>query len=76
MVITKVFNLIAELIIPIGIPTKEAKVEVETHLVTVKIKRSKCSLQLYKPFYASVSLIYFYLFLQLSNFFFHLYYSV
>ena len=34
-VIAQVFNPIAELVIPIGIPTKEAKVETETHPVIV-----------------------------------------
>ena len=43
-VITKIFNPIAELIIPIGIPTKESKAEMEMHPVTVQIKISKCSI--------------------------------
>ena len=34
----------AELIIPIGIPTKEAKAEMEMHPVTVEINISKCSI--------------------------------
>ena len=33
-VITSIFNFIAELVIPIRIPTKEAKEEMETHAVT------------------------------------------
>ena len=33
-----------ELVIPIGIPTIEAKIEMETHPVTVDIKISKCSI--------------------------------
>ena len=41
-VITQMFNPIAELIIPIGFPTKEAKVEMEIHPVTVEIKISEC----------------------------------
>ena len=36
-VITKIHNPIAELVILIGIPTKEAKAEIETHPVTVEI---------------------------------------
>ena len=36
--ITQIFNPIIELAIPIGIPTKEAKAEIETHPVIVKIK--------------------------------------
>ena len=43
-VITQLFNPIAELVIPIGIPTKEAKAEMEIHPVTVEIKISKCSI--------------------------------
>ena len=43
-VITQIFNPIAELVIPIGIPTEEAKTEMETHPVTVEIKISACSI--------------------------------
>ena len=43
-VIPHIFNHITELLIPIGIPTKEAKAEMEMHLVTVKIKITKCSI--------------------------------
>ena len=43
-VITQFFNPIVELVIPIGIPTKEANEEMETHPLTVKIKISKCSI--------------------------------
>ena len=38
-VITQIFNPIAELVIPIGIWTKEAKAEMETHPVIVEIKQ-------------------------------------
>ena len=38
------FNPIAELVIPIGIPTKEAKTEMETYPLTAEIKMSKCSI--------------------------------
>ena len=41
-VITQIFNPVAELVIPIGIPTKEAKPEMETHPLTVEIKISNC----------------------------------
>ena len=44
VVIAQIFNFIAELVIPIGIPTKEAKAEMEIHPVTVEIKISKCSI--------------------------------
>ena len=33
--IPQIFNSIAELLIPMGIPTKEAKAEMETYPVTV-----------------------------------------
>ena len=38
----KVFNSTAELKKLIGIPTKEAKVEIETNLLIAEAKRSKC----------------------------------
>ena len=37
-VITQMFNPIVQLAIPIGIPTKEAKAEIEAHPVIVEIK--------------------------------------
>ena len=40
--IAQIFNPIAELVIPIRIPTKEAKAEMETHLVIVEPKIRKC----------------------------------
>ena len=43
-IITKVFNPIAELIIPIRIPTKETKAEMAMHPVTVELGVSKCSI--------------------------------
>ena len=42
--ITQIFNPIAELVIPIGKPSKEAKTEIETHPVTVETKIRKCSI--------------------------------
>ena len=36
-VITQIFNRIAELVIPIGIPNKEAKAEMETHPVIIDV---------------------------------------
>ena len=41
-VLSHLFNTIAELVIPIGIPTEEAKAEMEMHPVTVEINISKC----------------------------------
>ena len=43
-VITQICNPIAELVIPIGIPTKEKKAEIETHSVIVEITVSKLSI--------------------------------
>ena len=43
-VITKFFNPIVELVIPIEIPTKEAKAEMETPQVFEEINITKCSI--------------------------------
>ena len=43
-VIAQIFIPIAELVIPIGITTKEAKSEMETYPVIVKAKIRKCSI--------------------------------
>ena len=45
-IIAQIFNPIPELIIPIRIPTKEAKAEMETHPITVETDISNCSIQL------------------------------
>ena len=42
-VIAQIFNPIAELVIPIGTTTKEAKAEMEKHPATVEITISKWS---------------------------------
>ena len=42
--IAKAFDQIVELVIPIGISTKEAKAKVETHPVIVEAKIRKCSM--------------------------------
>ena len=42
--ITQILNCIAELVIPIGVPIKEEKVEMEIHPVIVKAKIRKCSI--------------------------------
>ena len=42
--VTQIFNPTAELVILRGIPTKEAKAEMETHPVSVEITISKCSI--------------------------------
>ena len=41
--ITQIFYRTAELVIPVGMPTKEAKAGMGTHLVTVETNISKCS---------------------------------
>ena len=43
-VITQIFNPIVELAIPIGIPAKEAKAEIETHPIIIEITISECSI--------------------------------
>ena len=43
-VIAQIFHKIAELVIPTGIPTKEAKIETETHPVIVVDTISKRSI--------------------------------
>ena len=43
-VIAQIFNPIAELVIPVGIPIKEANKEIETHPVIVEAKIRKCSI--------------------------------
>ena len=66
-VIPQIFNPIAELVIPIGIPTKEAKAEMETLPVIVEAKKKESvqyNLELYKPFCAFYSSIHFDLFLE------------
>ena len=40
--ITQVFNPITELVIPIGMPSKEAKAEIEMQQVIVKPQMRKC----------------------------------
>ena len=42
-VITQTFNPVAKLVIPLGMPNKEAKSEMETPPLTIDIKLSKCS---------------------------------
>ena len=68
-VIAKTFNSIAELVIPIETPTKEAKAEMEIHPVIAEPKKEsvQCNLELYKPFCVFYSSIHFDLFLQLNN---------
>ena len=43
-VLAQIFNPIAELVIPLGIPTKDAKSEMETHPVIAEPKKRKCSI--------------------------------
>ena len=43
-VITKFFNPIAGLVVPIGIPSKEAKAKIEIHPVTAEAQIRKCSI--------------------------------
>ena len=41
-VTTQISNPMAEFVIPTGISTKEAKAEIETHLITEEITIIKC----------------------------------
>ena len=43
-VIAHIFNPIAELVIPLGVPIREAKAEIEIHLVNVEAKIRKSSI--------------------------------
>ena len=43
VVITEIFNPNVELAIPIGIPTKEAKAEMEAHPAIIGIPINECS---------------------------------
>ena len=43
--IAQTFNPLAELVIPIGIPSKEGKAEIEIHPVIEKAKIRKCLIQ-------------------------------
>ena len=43
-IIAQVFNVTVELAISIGIPIKEAKVEIEVHPAIVEAKIRKCSI--------------------------------
>ena len=58
-VIVQIFNSTAELVFPRGIPTKDAKAEIEANPVTSEARISKCPvyLNLYKPFCSSYSSI-------------------
>ena len=63
-VVAKVFNLISELVISIGIPNKQAKAEIEIHPVIAGAKSVQYNLELYKAFCTSYSSVHFVLFLQ------------
>ena len=43
-VIAHIFNPIEELVIPLGVPIREAKAEIEIHLVNVEAKIRKSSI--------------------------------
>ena len=54
--ITQRFNPIPELLTPIGIPSKEAKEEIEIDPVIAEAKKKRCSIEfrairIYKPFF-------------------------
>ena len=74
--IARVFSPIAELVVLIVMPIKEAKAKLEIYPVIVEAKIRKCLtwLDLYKPFFAFYSWIHLALFLQRNNSLFHLYF--
>ena len=43
--IAQIFNPIAELVISMGVPSKETKAKIEMHLVITEAKMRKCSVQ-------------------------------
>ena len=43
-IIAQIFNLIAELVIPMELPIKQAKAEIEIQAVIVEAKIRKCSM--------------------------------
>ena len=43
-VIAEIFHLTVELVVPIGLPTKETKAEIEIYPVTAEAKIGKCSM--------------------------------
>ena len=43
-VFAQIFNFIGELVIPLEIPSKEVKAEIEIHAVIVEAKIKKCSI--------------------------------
>ena len=45
VLIAQMFNLTAELVMPIRIPTKESKAEIETHPVTPEAENPELSVQ-------------------------------
>ena len=51
-VVTQIFNPTAEFTIPVGIPTIEAKAEIETYPVIVETI-AQCNIIPYKPFFYS-----------------------
>ena len=66
-VTAKTFKSTGEITMPIETLTKEAKVVIETHPVTLKAKVSKCPIY-FKAFCASYSLNHLGLSLQLNHF--------
>ena len=52
--IAQFFNPVTELVIPTGIPTKEAKVEIEIHTVIVKAKIRKYSIFILLYFFKKI----------------------
>ena len=74
VVIAQIFNPITELVIPTGIPAKEAKAQIEIHPVIAEAK-NQYNLELYKLFCAFYSSIHFALFLRVNYFLVYIFQS-
>ena len=76
--ITQIFNSIAEHVIPMRIPIKEEKAEIEIHPAIAEAKIRKCWIKFRGAltFLCFLLSIHFALFLQGNNFLFHLYFLI
>ena len=72
-VFAQIFNFIGELVIPLEIPSKEVKAEIEIHAVNT-CSNVQYNLEFLKSFSVFYSSIHFVLFLLVNNFLFHLYF--
>ena len=73
--IAQIFNPIVELVIPIGISSKEAKTGIQIHRVIVEAKIRKCSIW-FGVVRTFLCFLHFALFLQANNFLFYLFFLI